>query len=186
MRDGMPHEGRQPLRLGRLSTPSGSIAYTREGKGPPLLLIHGLGGSRHTWDAVLPSLSRTSTVIAPEGSRLRWWTFAGAKANAVLTAAIGAVEPELLDEWSFSNLTVSLRSDATAPALASALRTAKVEFGRDLVGVVPEVNEAALKKLKFSELLPPALAIATLSARSSDRAGARRVASAPAYDRPTA
>ena len=133
-----------------------------------------------------PRVSEDSTVIAPEGSRLRWWTFAGAKANAVLTAAIGAVEPGLLDEWSFSNLTVSLRSDATAPALASALRTAKVEFGRDLVGVVPEVNETALKKLKFSELLPPALAIATLSARSSDRAGARRVASAPVHDSPTA
>lgn len=62
----MPRQGKQPERLGRLSTPSGSIAYTREGKGPPLLLIHGLGGSRHTWNNVLPALSRTSTVIAPD------------------------------------------------------------------------------------------------------------------------
>ena len=54
-----------------------------------------------------------ATVVAPENLRLRWWTFAGAKANAVLTAAIGAVAPELLDEWTYSNLTVSLRSDAT-------------------------------------------------------------------------
>lgn len=132
-----------------------------------------------------PRVSEDSTVIAPEGSRLRWWTFAGAKANAVLTAAIGAVEPGLLDEWSFSNLTVSLRSDATAPALASALRTAKVKFGRDLAGVVPEVNETALKKLKFSELLPAALAIATLSARSADWSGAGRVGSVPVCDSPT-
>lgn len=50
----------------RLSTPSGSIAYTRAGSGPALLLIHGLGGSRSTWRAILPGLATCSTVIAPD------------------------------------------------------------------------------------------------------------------------
>lgn len=132
-----------------------------------------------------PRVSDGSTVVAPEGARLRWWTFAGAKANAVLTAAVGAVAPELLDEWSYSNLAVSLRSDATAAALAAALRTAKVEFGSDFASVIPEVSEQALKKLKFSELLPPAMAVATLSARSADWSGAGRVYSVPVCDSPT-
>jgi len=126
-----------------------------------------------------PRVSEDSTVVAPEGSRLRWWTFAGAKANAVLTAAIGGAAPELLDEWSYSNLAVSLRSDATASALSSALRRARADFGDDFAGVVPEVSEQALKKLKFSELLPPALAIATLSARSADWQAAGMVARVP-------
>ncbi len=129
-----------------------------------------------------PRVSEDSTVVAPDGARLRWWTFAGAKANAVLTAAVGAVAPDLLDEWSYSNLTVSLRSDATAPALAAALRAAKVDFGDDLARVVPEVSEQALKKLKFAELLPPPMAVATLAARSADWSGARRVCSRPVSD----
>ena len=54
-----------------------------------------------------------------------------------------------------------------------------MEFGADLAGVVPEVSEQALKKLKFSELLPPAMATATLSARSADHDGASVIASHP-------
>jgi ATP-dependent helicase Lhr and Lhr-like helicase len=127
-------------------------------------------------EAFEPRVSADSTVVASDGARLRWWTFAGARANAVLVAAIGAVAPELLDEWSYGNLNVSLRSDATPVDLSAALRTATVEFGPDLAGAVPAVSEQVLKKLKFSELLPPALAVATLSARSADLQGAARVA----------
>ncbi|WAJ42990.1 hypothetical protein OK015_17245 [Mycobacterium sp. Aquia_216] len=34
------------------------VAFTQAGSGPPLLLIHGLGGNRHTWRALLPRLAR--------------------------------------------------------------------------------------------------------------------------------
>jgi pimeloyl-ACP methyl ester carboxylesterase len=44
----------------------GTIAYTLAGAGPPLLLIHGLGGNRQTWQALLPGLTRNHTVIAPD------------------------------------------------------------------------------------------------------------------------
>ncbi|RAU93642.1 hypothetical protein DQP58_15950 [Mycobacterium colombiense] len=36
------------------------------GDGPPLLLIHGLGGNRHTRQHLLPGLARNHTVIAPD------------------------------------------------------------------------------------------------------------------------
>lgn len=36
------------------------------GAGPPLLLVHGLGGNRLTWDGVLDALATTHTVIAPD------------------------------------------------------------------------------------------------------------------------
>ena len=35
------------------------------GKGPPLVLLHGLGGSWHVWQPVLPMLERQHRVIAP-------------------------------------------------------------------------------------------------------------------------
>ncbi len=44
----------------------GTIAYTIAGSGEPLLLVHGLGGSRHTWRHVVDALAVTHTVIAPD------------------------------------------------------------------------------------------------------------------------
>lgn len=53
------HEGR--VRIG-----DGHIAYTTAGRGEPLLLIHGLGATRRTWDRILDELAATHTVIAPD------------------------------------------------------------------------------------------------------------------------
>lgn len=131
-----------------------------------------------------------ASVIASDDGRMRWWTFAGARANSVLTAAVGAVAPELLDQGTFTNLHVSLRSDATAASVASALRMAREGYGEDLAGVIPPVTDQALRKLKFAEMLPPALATATLSARNADFCGtaavlARAVVEAPSDRKPS-
>lgn len=40
------------------------LTAAREGVGRPLLLVHGLGGSRHSWDTILPALSERRSVIA--------------------------------------------------------------------------------------------------------------------------
>jgi pimeloyl-ACP methyl ester carboxylesterase len=45
---------------------SGQITYTVAGSGEPILLIHGLGGTRDTWAALMPSLAEAHTVIAPD------------------------------------------------------------------------------------------------------------------------
>ena len=39
-------------------------AYTVEGEGPPLFLIHGIGAARDTWRFVLPTLTRHFTCIS--------------------------------------------------------------------------------------------------------------------------
>ncbi|KRE61580.1 DEAD/DEAH box helicase [Nostocoides sp. Soil756] len=135
-----------------------------------------LAAIRETFES---RVSASSTVVADDGSRMRWWTFAGARANAVLVAALGSVAPDLLDEWSYSNLAIALRSDATAARVALALRKACVQFGDDLAGVTPEVSPQALKKLKFSELLPHALAVETMARRASDHPSAATVARSP-------
>ncbi len=54
------------IRDARVQLAGGAIAYTLAGTGPALLLLHGLGGNRQTWQWLLPGLARTHTVIAPD------------------------------------------------------------------------------------------------------------------------
>lgn len=128
-------------------------------------------------DEFASRVSDGSTVVVEHGSGLRWWTFAGARANAVLTAALGEVAPHLLNQWHFGNLHVALRSDATAGEVRQGLALARDQFGDDFAGVVVPVLEQAVKKLKFAELLPPGLASETLAARGTDLRGAIQAAS---------
>ena len=50
-------------RLGPAEAPV-KLFYQEEGKGPPLLLIHGFGASTYTWRYVAPELAQTHRVIA--------------------------------------------------------------------------------------------------------------------------
>jgi pimeloyl-ACP methyl ester carboxylesterase len=42
------------------------VGYRTAGAGPVLLLIHGMAGSATTWKHVMPALSRSFTVVAPD------------------------------------------------------------------------------------------------------------------------
>ncbi len=55
------------------------VAYRRGGRGPKLVLLHGIASNNHTWDAVIGELAETHDVIAPISSgtgarRSRWAT----------------------------------------------------------------------------------------------------------------
>lgn len=135
---------------------------------------------RSEWSA---RVSADATHLVHDGKRLRWWTFAGAKANAVLSAALSAVVPTLLEDAGVTNLSISLRSDATAASVQAGLREAKASFGPGLETVVPDVNPNALRKLKFAELLPPELARETLGTRTAEPVSAALVATRRVQDR---
>lgn len=125
-----------------------------------------------------------SVVAASDNGQLRWWTWAGARANSVLATALAAVDITLVDQTDrFDNRYVRLRGDASARVVHAALRTAKANFGAGLAGIAPSVSEEALKQLKFAELLPPAMAMETLAARGADYAGASLVAARAVIDK---
>ncbi|THA79184.1 DEAD/DEAH box helicase [Streptomyces sp. A0642] len=121
----------------------------------------------HFMDVVHPGgtlITRTS------GGQVRWWTWAGHRANATLAATLGAVvtpAQRVNDCW------IRLREDVDR------------QHWKQVVGDVsdqlclPDVDQRAVKGLKFGEALPPRLAQATLATRFADLEGARAVLDEP-------
>jgi len=122
-------------------------------------------------DAHLDTVHPGGTVITRRpGGDVRWWTWAGHRANATLTATLpSAVSPHLRANAHW----IRLRDDLTAEDWASAVTDAKGGLS------LPEVDGHALRGLKFSEALPPRLAEATLAARTVDEEGARLTLAEP-------
>lgn len=110
------------------------------------------------------------TLITRVGRDVRWWTWAGYRANATLAATLESVVDPLqrpADCW------LRLREDLT-PADWS---TARKKAGESLV--LPDVDPRAVRGLKFSTALPERLAVATVAARLADFAGTRSVLGEP-------
>ncbi|MFR9774015.1 DEAD/DEAH box helicase [Nocardia sp. SC052] len=101
---------------------------------------------------------------------VRWWTWAGYRANATLTATLGGLADPL---QRFDDRYVRLRSDIDPTTWRKELRAADQRL------CLPEVNEKALGGLKFSDALPKHLAIATLAARTADLDGAAATLNEP-------
>lgn len=70
---------------------------------------------------------------------------------------------------------IRLGPDASATALAAALRKARGRYGADPADLSPAVTEDALRGLKFIEMLPPEMAAQALAERHADHAGAALV-----------
>ncbi|MFE2759025.1 DEAD/DEAH box helicase [Streptomyces halstedii] len=110
------------------------------------------------------------TVITRVGNDVRWWTWAGYRANATLAASIPSVSDPLqrpADCW------LRLRENVTS----AEWRTVREHVGENLV--LPDVDPRAVRGLKFSAALPEGLAVSTLAARLADFEGARAVLGTP-------
>ncbi|MBW8800533.1 MAG: DEAD/DEAH box helicase [Streptomyces sp.] len=106
------------------------------------------------------------TLVTRVGKDVRWWTWAGYRANATLAATLRSVTDPLqrpTDAW------LRLREDLT-PA---DWRAAREDVGDNLV--LPDVDHRAVRGLKFSAALPERLAVATVAARLADFESARSV-----------
>ncbi|MGW0839095.1 DEAD/DEAH box helicase [Streptomyces sp. NPDC002787] len=110
------------------------------------------------------------TLITRVGSDVRWWTWAGYRANATLAATLQSVTDPLqrpTDSW------LRLRDNLT-PA---EWRMARENVGESLV--LPDVDRRAVRGLKFAAALPERLAVATVAARLADFESARLVLGEP-------
>jgi ATP-dependent Lhr-like helicase len=113
---------------------------------------------------------RGTVIVRDRQGDLRWWTWAGFRANATLTATLGgAVDPT----GRFDDFQIRLREDLTSTTWRQVVEGATTHL------CLPEVSQKALAGLKFSAALPPRLATATLAARLADLDGAAEVLGEP-------
>ncbi|BCO59622.1 DEAD/DEAH box helicase [Mycobacterium intracellulare subsp. intracellulare] len=115
-------------------------------------------------------VSADGFVVLREGDGVHWWTWAGARANATLIAGLPGIAE---DAQRPDNFRIRLRGIEAAENLLGALK----ELNWD--DVLPSVSPAATAGLKFSEVLPPDLAVRTIAERLADHDGAQAVAGEP-------
>ncbi|SFP73069.1 ATP-dependent helicase Lhr and Lhr-like helicase [Amycolatopsis arida] len=116
------------------------------------------------------SVHPAGTVVARRGTDVRWWTWAGFRANATLVSTLSGLTDE---KQSFDDVSIRLRTDLDRELWRSGTAGAAERL------CLPEVDERALAGLKFNEALPHRLAVATLAARLADLDGATTVLHEP-------
>jgi ATP-dependent Lhr-like helicase len=106
-----------------------------------------------------------ANVLGACGGEVAWWTFAGGRANAALAHELARRSDTRVAS---DNLAVRFPPHLTIDTAESHLRDV---VGVDPAQVVPPVNEQALDGLKFSECLPPDLAMHVARTRLADVRG---------------
>jgi len=121
-------------------------------------------------DEHLPTVHPAGTVITRAGEDVRWWTWAGYRANATLAATLSHLTDSV---QRFDDAELRLRGDLTREMWKAGTADAAERL------CLPEVDRRALDGLKFSEALPERLATATLAARTADLDSAIRILAEP-------
>lgn len=137
------------------------------GTDPPVVLTHrATKALAEVREDLIHTVHPSGTVIERRDDDVRWWTWAGHRANATLAATLS----EIVDETQrFDDYSIRLHSDLTRDMWAAATADAHQRL------CLPAVDERALSGLKFNEALPQRLAEATLSRRMADPESAMHV-----------
>jgi len=139
------------------------------GADPPVKL------TRRAIDRLTQVREDESSLVHPGGSvilrdlrsdDLRWWTWAGFRANATLAATLTEVVDPI---QRFDDRHIRLRENVTPAEWRALIADASQRL------CLPDVNKKALDGLKFSQALPERLAMATLAARLADLDGAAAI-----------
>ncbi|MHA4818936.1 DEAD/DEAH box helicase [Streptomyces aculeolatus] len=125
---------------------------------------------RHRDERAPGMVHPAGNLITRVGPDVRWWTWAGYRANATLAATLQSVADPVQRPTDFY---VRLREDLTPQLWGAALTSC------DSRAVLPDVDPRAVRGLKFSAALPERLAVATVAARLADLDGALAVLSEP-------
>ncbi|MER7987154.1 DEAD/DEAH box helicase [Streptomyces noursei] len=122
--------------------------------------------------ALAQARENSSELVRPDGTvvvrggrdtNVRWWTWAGYRANATLAATLTTIADPLQRP---TDTCIRLREDVTPAKWGKAISEAADQL------CLPAVDARALNGLKFSAALPTRLAEATLAARLADLDGA--------------
>lgn len=125
-------------------------------------------------EELAPLVDATRRVVVRDEDSVRWWTWAGRRANATLEAALSRVAPQLVGgPATFDDFGLELDPSISPNLLRQAMRGAAIEIGAGKA--LPAVSEQALVELKFSDLLPPHLAESTLARRLTDNDAALKI-----------
>ncbi|NUB25314.1 DEAD/DEAH box helicase [Azospirillum brasilense] len=112
----------------------------------------------------------TSLPIVSDGrGRLRWWTFGGGRANAMLVSALAAAG---VASRGHDDLTVQT-DECDGLVIKAAL--ASIDPLHSAINAPSDL----VRELKFSQCLPPDMAMAVLSARLADQSGLAEVIARP-------
>lgn len=101
---------------------------------------------------------------------VRWWTWAGFRANATLASTLAGLADPMQGH---TDLYLRLRHDLTPAEWRAGTKDAVAGL------CLPEVDEKALSGLKFNAALPQRLALSTLATRLADPPAARQVLREP-------
>ncbi|GAA3436939.1 DEAD/DEAH box helicase [Kutzneria kofuensis] len=142
------------------------------GANPPVSLTRRASACLQRWreDEAPGIVHPAGSLLVRAGDDVRWWTWAGYRANVTLAATLDSVADPVqrpTDCW------VRLRGDLTSDMWRVAYSTAKEAL------VLPDVDRRAVRGLKFSAALPERLAVATVAARLADYNGASAVLAEP-------
>lgn len=122
-------------------------------------------------DALSEQVHPGATVIIRSSTGyLTWWTWAGHRANATLAATLSGLS---LPAQRADEFRIRLREDVTPGAWKEAMSDARERL------CLPDVDERAVRGLKFADALPATLARATLARRMADLEGAYAVLGEP-------
>jgi ATP-dependent Lhr-like helicase len=105
--------------------------------------------------------AEATAVISDDRGRTRWWTFAGWKANLGLARAVADLRRDVA---AVNDLTIALAPRTTPADLSEVLRS----LGPDEIDLAPWITREAVEGLKFSECLPPDMAVDVIRRRLQD------------------
>ena len=141
------------------------------GADPPVALTQRAKGVlAEVRDEHLSAVHPGGTVITRDSEDVRWWTWAGYRANATLAATLSHLTDGMQRP---DDASLRMRGDLTLEMWKAGIADAAERL------CLPVVDERALAGLKFSEALPERLATATLAARLADLDSAMRVLGEP-------
>lgn len=100
------------------------------------------------------------------GGDARWWTFAGARENGSMVAALTRTAPELLERnVSWNDWYLTVHTEVTASALNEAWNDARARALLEPAVLDPIVDDRALAEVKFGDMVPKEMLRRQIAAR---------------------